>query len=114
MLITDGQVRMRWRNGMRKQKPMPPMAPGEVYEVEIDMWNVSYIVAPGHRLGLDITSSSWPAQDPNPNNGMPIHAPDRYQHNVTAHNSVHLGRSRVSLPTVSPRDLPHWHLPRIP
>ena len=47
-LVTDGQVRMRWRNGMRKA-PASAMVSGEVYEIEIDMWSASYIFSPGHR-----------------------------------------------------------------
>ena len=43
-IIQDSAVRMRWREGT-----MNPMylVPGEVYEIEVGLWNTSYVVAEG-------------------------------------------------------------------
>ena len=105
MLITDGVVRMRWRNGA--QRPLS-MERGSQYQTELDMWSTSFIVATGHRIGLEITSSSVPAYSPNPNNGLPLSAVGP---NVTAANSIFVGSSYITLPIVSIDDLPHWEPP---
>jgi len=110
-LVAEGVVRMRWRD----KTPTPlPMAAGAVYEVGIDMWSACWIFAAGHRIGIDVTSSSSFAYLPNPNTGLPLEPDGIWPQggevykgkNVTATNSVHLGASAVTLPTVSASDLP--------
>ena len=73
------------------------------------MWSACWIFAAGHRIGIDVTSSSGFAYLPNPNTGLPLEPDGIWPQggevykgkNVTATNSVHLGASAVTLPTVS-------------
>merc|ERR1711865_34048 len=110
-LITEGIIRMRWRD----QKLTPTMMePGVPYPVEIDMWNTYWILKAGHRIGLDITSSSSYMYLPNPNTGGPLQAdgmwPRGGEHytgeNVTATNTIIFGTSKLQLPVVDTSDLP--------
>jgi len=110
-LVAEGVIRMRWRT--QTLTPVP-MALGEVYEVEIDMWNVCWIFAAGHRVGVDITSSSRFMYLPNPNTGLPLETDGIWPaggefykgKNITATNSIVIGPSKLTLPVVSKSDLP--------
>jgi hypothetical protein len=70
MLITDGILRMRNRNGSDHWEFMTP---GEIYEVEVDLWSTSYIWNTGHRIRVDISSSNYPRFLNNPNTADGIH-----------------------------------------
>jgi putative CocE/NonD family hydrolase len=50
------------------------MEPGKIYPIEIDLWSTSVIFNTGHRIRLQVTSSSAPGYDPNPNTGAPFRA----------------------------------------
>ncbi|CAE7265416.1 cocE [Symbiodinium sp. KB8] len=106
-LIQDGIVRMRWRD-WQDSDVAKPMVPGKVYEVEVSLWNTSYVFGPGHRLRVDISSSNFPRFTVNPNNFCPLSNP-ACAPNATALNAVHhsaLHPSRIVLPVVQPADLP--------
>ncbi|MCK5031163.1 MAG: CocE/NonD family hydrolase, partial [Thermoplasmatales archaeon] len=45
MLITDSILRMRNRNG---RDHWEFMTPGEIYEIEVDLWSTSYVWNTGH------------------------------------------------------------------
>ena len=64
--ICDGVVRTRYREGRYRDLPM---VPGEVYEVDIDLWSTSHVFLPGHQIRLEVTSSAFPKYDPNTNTG---------------------------------------------
>ena len=64
MLITDGILRMRNRNGVDHWEFMQP---GEVYEIEVDIWSTSLIFNTGHRIRVAISSSNYPRFLANPN-----------------------------------------------
>lgn len=68
--LTDGIVRARARNGTGAAESL--IAPGQVCEFHIDLWATSNVFLPGHCIRLDITSSSFPRWDRNPNTGAPI------------------------------------------
>ena len=69
--ITDGIARMRYRNGLPGFAPQAaPLTPGEAVTVEIDMWATSNVFLPGHRIRLDVTSSSFPRWERNLNTGL--------------------------------------------
>jgi putative CocE/NonD family hydrolase len=68
--VTDGIQRLRYRNG--GWDPAPPLQPDQPVAVTIDLWSTSQVFLPGHRLRLDVTSSSFPRWDRNPNTGEPI------------------------------------------
>jgi predicted acyl esterase len=64
MLICDGILRMRNRNGCDHWEFMTP---GETYETEVDLWSTSYIWNTGHRIRVAVSSSNYPRYLANPN-----------------------------------------------
>jgi len=64
--LTDGILRMRYRNSNEKPEWMNP---GEVYHITIDMWATSNVFLAGHKLRLEISSSDFPRFDRNLNTG---------------------------------------------
>jgi uncharacterized protein len=64
--ICDGVVRTRYREGRHRELTMEP---GQVYEVEVDLWSTSHVFRPGHQIRLEVTSSAFPKYDPNTNTG---------------------------------------------
>jgi predicted acyl esterase len=85
MLITDGILRMRNRNGVDHWEFMEP---GEIYEIEVDLWSTSYIWNAGHRIRLAISSSNYPRFLANPNTNDPIN--DNSTYNI-ANNTIYIG-----------------------
>ena len=84
MLITDGILRMRNRNGLDHWEFMEP---GEVYEIEVDIWDTSYIWNVGHRVSVAISSSNYPRFLNNPNTADPITKNTTYN---IAHNTLYV------------------------
>ena len=84
MLITDGILRMRNRNGCDHWEFMKP---GEIYRIEVDLWDISYIWNKGHRIRIDISSSNYPRFLANPNTGEPMGRNTTYR---IAHNTIYL------------------------
>lgn len=71
--LTDGVVRASFRNAdWSKPETVQQqfLNPGQVYEVAIDLWATANTFLPGHRIGLDITSSNFPRWDRNLNTGL--------------------------------------------
>ena len=69
IVLCDGVLRMRFREGLDRERMMTP---GKTYELEIDMGVTSNVFLPGHCLRLEITSSCFPRWDRNLNTGEPI------------------------------------------
>jgi hypothetical protein len=67
--LCEGIVRARFRNGTDNPELMNP---GEVYELDIDMWNTSNMFKKGHRIRIEISSSNFPRYNRNLNSGNPI------------------------------------------
>ena len=65
-LIREGIVRARYRDSERAPTLIDP---GRAYEYHIDLGSVAYRVPRGHRLRLEITSSSFDRWDRNLNGG---------------------------------------------
>jgi putative CocE/NonD family hydrolase len=63
--IQEGALRLRYRDGV----PARLMVPGQEYTVTVDMRSIAYRVARGHRLRLDVSSSSFPRLERNLNTG---------------------------------------------
>ena len=91
-LIQDGILRTRYRDGVETPALMEP---GKVYALEIDVWSVSYALAPGHRLRLEISSSCFNRYDRNLNTGepfgtgaIPVKATQRVFHDATRPSTV--------------------------
>ena len=66
LLMLDGILRLRYRDSM---ETTAPLVPGEVYEVEIDLWSISVVFNAGHRIRLSVTGSNYPRWDLNPGTG---------------------------------------------
>jgi hypothetical protein len=60
--LCDGMVRLRYRDGFDREQPVTP---GDVYEVEIPMWDTCVRLPAGHRLRVEIASSAFPKYDVN-------------------------------------------------
>jgi putative CocE/NonD family hydrolase len=48
------------------------VAPGEVAELELPVGNVCHELRAGHRIRVELSSSSFPHWDRNPNSGNPL------------------------------------------
>ncbi len=59
--VSDGIL--RWRYGDAHDQPN---------RIEIDLWPTSMVFKTGHRIRIDVTSSSYPRFDRNPNTGRDI------------------------------------------
>jgi len=60
--LCDGIARLRYRDGFDAERPVTS---GEVYEVEIRMWDTCVRLPAGHRLRVEIASSAFPKFDVN-------------------------------------------------
>ena len=69
MRLNNGIIRLRYRDGYDKIKPVQP---GEIMEVKIDMWATGHQFKAGNRIRLDVTSSAYPSFAPNYNTGKNI------------------------------------------
>jgi putative CocE/NonD family hydrolase len=99
MLITDGILRMRNRNGPDHWEFMQP---GNIYEVEIDLWSTSYVWNTGHKIRVAISSSNYPRFLNNPNTDDPVAKNNTYN---IAQNTVYLDDNHPSciiLPKINP------------
>jgi uncharacterized protein len=65
--LCDGMARARFRYGMDRPSLIEP---GHIYQYSIDCWNTSQVFKAGHRICLQISSSSFPKFDRNPNTGV--------------------------------------------
>jgi hypothetical protein len=90
MLITDGILRMRNRNGSDHWELMEP---GTVYPVEVDLWSTSYIWNTGHRIRVDVSSSNYPRCLNNPNTADGIYKNTTYR---LALNTIYLDNAHPS------------------
>jgi hypothetical protein len=96
-LIQDGVLRTTHRD---PAGPSPPLTPGEVTALDVDLWSTSYRLPAGHRLRLEVASSDFNRYDRNPNTGA---AYGREAFPVPARQTVfHDGRrpSYIILPVV--------------
>jgi uncharacterized protein len=64
--LTDGILRMRYRDSA--EKPVL-MNPNQVYKVSVDLWATSNVFKKGHILRLEVSSSNFPRFDRNLNTG---------------------------------------------
>jgi putative CocE/NonD family hydrolase len=60
--LCDGMVRLRYRDGFDAERVVTP---GQVYEVEIAMWDTCVRLPAGHRVRVEIASSAFPKHDAN-------------------------------------------------
>ena len=67
--LTDGILRLRYRDSLEKPEPVKP---GEMYKVTIDAGVTSNVFLKGHRIRVEISSSNFPRFDRNLNTGRAI------------------------------------------
>lgn len=96
--VLDRIVRARFRAGSK----MPPslVEPGKPYQYTIDLGNTATIFRKGHRVRLEISSSSFPHYSRNLNTGLSNEATSEMQvaQQMILHDDAH--RSRLVLPVV--------------
>lgn len=97
MLVCDGIVRARFREGLDREVLMNP---GTVYEFEVDMGATSIVFPEGHQIRLEITSSCFPRFARNLNTGEPSATGTRWQvaRQTVRHSRAH--PSRLILPVI--------------
>ncbi|MDW3652524.1 MAG: CocE/NonD family hydrolase [Bacteroidia bacterium] len=64
--LTDGIVRMSYRNGRISRELIEA---GKVYKLKVDLFPTANVFKKGHRIRVDISSSNFPRWDVNPNTG---------------------------------------------
>lgn len=72
--LADGILRASAREsypapGVVDPKPPSPIEPERVYRYEIDLWATGLTFLPGHRIRVEVTSSSFPRWERNLNTG---------------------------------------------
>ena len=95
--LTDGMIRMRYRNSFTKEEFMEK---NKIYEISIVLYPTSNIFKKGHRIRVDVSSSNYPRFDYNPNTGEPIGLNTRQ---TVANNSVYFSQdypSNIILPII--------------
>lgn len=60
--LCDGIIRARYRNSLNNPEWLQA---GEVYNIKIDLWSIAHVFKSGHRIVVQITSSSFPRWDRN-------------------------------------------------
>jgi hypothetical protein len=103
MGVVDGIVRASARESypapgvVRPVRPSP-IEPGEVYEYVIDLWATGITFLAGHRLRVEITSSSHPRWERNLNTGKSAVRSSRAE---VAHQTIFHDASRASRITLT-------------
>jgi len=106
MLVIDNIIRARYRESM--SNPVL-MVPGEKYEIEFTLGDISHVFKEGHRIQVDISSSNFPKHDRNLNSGGELYTETEDAIKV-AHNTIYHDfylKSFITLPVVSPRPNVH-------
>ena len=88
--LTDSIGRLRFRNGFEREELA---VPGDVYELCFEMYPSANLFGVGHRIRVDVSSSSYPRFELNPNTGGPLGVERRRR---IAENAVHHSRSHPS------------------
>ncbi len=97
MNLCDGIIRARYRHSREKPQLMKP---GEICQFQIDMQATGNVFSKGHRIRIDISSSSFPQFDVNPNTGAPLWSSGetRIAHQTVYHDAEH--PSHIVLPVI--------------
>lgn len=95
--LTDAIVRMSYRNG-RKTRDL--IEPHKIYDISIEPFPTANVFKKGHRIRVDISSSSFPRWDVNPNTGEPL---GKHRKMIPADNTIYHSSaypSHIILPIV--------------
>ena len=105
MGVADGILRASARESYPATGVVRPVAPvartGEAYEYVIDLWATGITFLPGHRLRVEVTSSSHPRPERNLNTGESAVRSSRTEiaHQTIFHDAAR--PSRVTLTVVN-------------
>lgn len=97
--IRDTGIMARYHAGRDRPNKLEP---GGVYKISLPLVSTALVLNKGHRLGLTVTSSSYPAYEVHPNTWDAITSYDQAR---VATNTVHMSAespSRVILPIIAP------------
>ena len=99
IFLTEGILRARYRNS-NEGDSTELLEPGEVAEYRIRCYPLANVFQRGHRIRLDVTSSSFPRFSRNLNNGEDVGTSTRIEvaHQTVLHTDVY--PSHVVLPVV--------------
>ena len=95
MLVTDGIQRASLRESFEKRQSLEP---GEVYELDVDLWSTSLILNKGHRLRIAFRRPTRRGSSRTPTPAIRTLPPGKSR---VATNTVHLSAkhpSRILLP----------------
>ena len=97
IFLTEGIIRARYRGSVEGES-VELLEPGEVAEYRIRLYPVANVFRRGHRVRLDVTSSSFPRFSRNLNTGEDVGTGTRMQ--VACQTILHTAAypSRVVLP----------------
>jgi len=100
IILAEGLLRARFRDGFDVEHLLDP---GSVYAFTIDLAATSNVFLGGHRIGLLVTSSSFPRFDRNPNTGHALGVDAADDLRPARQTVFHDGQrpSHIVLPTVS-------------
>jgi len=98
-LLSDGILRMRYRNSMEATELMEP---GKIYGIEVDVAATANTFLKGHRIRVSVSSSNFPRFNRNSNSGGLIFSEEKEQYrkaeNVLYHDAEH--PSCIILPVI--------------
>lgn len=97
--IREAAFMLRYRDGLENPQPA---AEGQVYQLTLPMTSTALVANKGHRIGVRVSSSSFPAYEIHPNTWDAI---DSYRNARVAKNTIHVSAehsSRITLPVVAP------------
>lgn len=99
IILSDGILRTRFRNSLAEPEPMEPDTP---VQVTIDLGATSNVFLPGHRIRLEIASSSFPKFDRNSNTGGDLTQETADQYRSATNQVLHdpARPSRLILPII--------------
>jgi len=89
-ILQEGVIRGRYWKTFKQQNLLTP---GTVYEFYVDLWSTSNVFQKDHRIRIEITSSSFPKYDRNPNTG---HKFGEDLDTVVAHQQVYHDKNHSS------------------
>lgn len=98
VLVRENAATLRWpRAGLSEPAPLPP--PNTPQVIEIDFWPIEWVLPPGGRWRIDLTSSSFPALHTHSNRATPWQLEPGFD---VAKQTIFLEGSALTLP-LSPR-----------
>ena len=99
IFLTEGIIRARYRGSVEGES-VELLEPGEVAEYRIRCYPVANVFRRGHRIRVDVTSSSFPRFSRNLNTGEDVGTGTRMQvaHQTVLHTSSY--PSRIVLPVI--------------